>query len=112
MGCVQARVPGRQAQARRIRADARRTRRRADPADGAGLGRPAPAVQLRAGPVEPEGGLTMGLLGRLVLLPLAPVQGVLWLGETLQGIAEETMTDPAQLRQSLRDAEDAHQRGE
>jgi hypothetical protein len=54
----------------------------------------------------------VGLLGRLVLLPLAPLQGVVWLGETLQGIAEDAMNDPAQLRQSLRDAEDAHRRGD
>jgi hypothetical protein len=54
----------------------------------------------------------MGLISKLVLLPLAPVQGVLWLAQTLQDIAEQELDDPARLREVLRDAEEAHARGE
>lgn len=54
----------------------------------------------------------MGLISSLVLLPLAPVRGVLWLAEVLQDIAEDEMADPARLREALRAAEDGYERGE
>jgi hypothetical protein len=54
----------------------------------------------------------MGLLGRLVLLPLAPVEGLLWLGRTIQEVAEQELYDPARLRAQLAGAEDAYHRGE
>jgi hypothetical protein len=54
----------------------------------------------------------MGLLRRLVLLPVAPVEGVLWLARTLQEIAEGELDDPAALRARLQAAEEAHLAGE
>ena len=54
----------------------------------------------------------MGWFSGLVLLPLAPVRGVLWLAETLRDIADDESADPSRLREALRAAEDAHQRGE
>jgi len=54
----------------------------------------------------------VGLFSGLVLLPLAPVRGVLWLAETLRDIADDESADPSRLREALRAAEDAHQRGE
>ena len=54
----------------------------------------------------------MGLFSSLVLLPLAPVRGVLWIAETLQTVAEDELNDPQRLREALREAEDAHRRGE
>ena len=54
----------------------------------------------------------MGLFTGLLLLPLAPVRGVVWVAETLQGIAEQTLDDPQQLRRALVEAEEAHRRGE
>jgi hypothetical protein len=54
----------------------------------------------------------MGLLKRLVLLPVAPVEGLLWLARTLQEIAEGELDDPAALRARLAAAEEAHRAGE
>jgi hypothetical protein len=54
----------------------------------------------------------MGLLRALVLAPVAPVLGVVWLAETLQQVAEQEMNDPAAWRARLAEAEDAHRRGE
>jgi len=54
----------------------------------------------------------MALLGNILLLPLAPVRGVMWIAETLQTVAEDELNDPRRLREALRDAEAAHQRGE
>ena len=54
----------------------------------------------------------MGILRRLVLLPLAPVEGVVWLARVLQEIAEEELNDPNRLRAVLEEAEEAHERGE
>ncbi len=54
----------------------------------------------------------MGLLRRLVMLPLAPLEGLVWLARTLEQVAEEERNDPARLRAVLEDAEAAHRRGE
>ena len=54
----------------------------------------------------------MGLLRRAVLLPLSPVEGLLWLGRTLQQVAEDELLDPDALRARLDAAEAAHQAGE
>jgi hypothetical protein len=54
----------------------------------------------------------MGILRRIALLPLAPVEGVLWLAHVLQEIAEAELDDPALLRARLDEAEEAHARGE
>ena len=56
--------------------------------------------------------MSVGLLRRLVLLPLAPVDGLLWLAGVLQRIAEEELDDPARWRAVLEEAEAAHARGE
>lgn len=54
----------------------------------------------------------MGLLRRLVLLPVAPLEGLVWLARTLQEIAEGELDDPAALRARLDAAEEAHRAGE
>ena len=54
----------------------------------------------------------VGILRRLVLLPLAPVEGVIWLARALQDVAEEELNDPERLRGVLEEAEEAHRRGE
>jgi hypothetical protein len=56
--------------------------------------------------------VSVGLLRRLALLPLAPVEGLLWLAGVLQRIAEEELDDPARWRAVLDEAEAAHARGE
>ena len=54
----------------------------------------------------------MGFLAKTLLLPLAPLHGMVWLASLLQEIAERELNDPAVLRSKLRDAEEAHRRGE
>ena len=54
----------------------------------------------------------MGWLGSVLLLPLAPLQGMVWLARLLEEIAQKELTDPDVLRSRLREAEDAHRRGE
>jgi hypothetical protein len=54
----------------------------------------------------------MGVLKRLVLLPVAPVEGLVWLGRTLQEIAQDELDDPTALRARLTAAEEAHRAGE
>lgn len=54
----------------------------------------------------------MGLLRRLVLLPVAPLEGLVWLAHTLEQVAEEERNDPARLRAVLEDAEAANRNGE
>lgn len=54
----------------------------------------------------------MGWLATAVLLPLAPVQGMVWLARLLQEIAENELDDPAALRSKLHEAEEAHRRGD
>jgi hypothetical protein len=54
----------------------------------------------------------MGFLTNVVLLPLAPLQGMVWLARLLQEIAEKELNDPETLRARLHEAEEAHRRGE
>ena len=54
----------------------------------------------------------MGLFSNVLLLPLAPLRGVLWLGTFLQELAENEVNDPGVLRSKLAEAEEAHRRGE
>ncbi len=54
----------------------------------------------------------MGFLSNVVLLPLAPVQGVLWVARLLQDLAANELDDPALLRSKLAEAEETHRRGE
>lgn len=54
----------------------------------------------------------MGLLRGLVLLPLAPVQGVTWLAERLATEAERQLNDEGAIRAQLADLAAANDRGE
>jgi hypothetical protein len=54
----------------------------------------------------------VGLLKRLVLLPLAPVEGVVWLTKTIHGVAERELNDPTILRRRLHEAQLAYEHGE
>jgi Gas vesicle protein G len=54
----------------------------------------------------------MGLFTGLLLLPLAPVRGTVWIAERLLEEAEREFNDPAAVEQRLTEAEDAHERGE
>lgn len=54
----------------------------------------------------------MGLITRLVMLPLAPVEGLLWITRVMQQVAERELNDPVSLRAKLEEAERAHARGE
>ena len=54
----------------------------------------------------------MGFLSSVLLLPLAPLQGMVWLANLLAEIAEKELNDPQVLRSKLREAEEAHRRGD
>lgn len=54
----------------------------------------------------------MGFFSSVLLLPLAPVQGVVWIARLLKELAEGELDDPEVLRARLRDAEEAHRRGD
>lgn len=54
----------------------------------------------------------MGFFSSVLLLPLAPVQGVLWVAQLLRDLAENELDDPETLRARLREAEEAHRRGD
>jgi Gas vesicle protein G len=54
----------------------------------------------------------MGLVSGLLLLPLAPVRGVVWLGEQLEREAERQLNDPAQVRREIADVDAAYAAGE
>ena len=54
----------------------------------------------------------MGFFSSVLLLPLAPVQGVLWVAQLLRDLAESELDDPEVLRSRLREAEEAHRRGD
>jgi hypothetical protein len=54
----------------------------------------------------------MGLFTGLLTLPLAPVRGVVWLGEQLEREARRQWSDPAAIRQQLADVDAAYQAGE
>ncbi|MGK8509840.1 gas vesicle protein GvpG [Nocardia asiatica] len=43
----------------------------------------------------------MGLLSTILTLPIAPVRGVIWLGEVIQDQVEQQMHDPANMRREL-----------
>ena len=53
----------------------------------------------------------MGLFTGMLLLPLAPARGVVWLAEQLQQEAERQWTDPAAVRAELERIEQAHRDG-
>jgi Gas vesicle protein G len=54
----------------------------------------------------------MGLLSGLVLLPLAPLRGTIWVAERLAEYAEEQLDDERDVRRLLIDAEAALERGD
>lgn len=47
----------------------------------------------------------MGLLGRLLTLPLEPVRGAVWVAETIQDAAEREYYDEGRIRRQLLDLE-------
>ena len=53
----------------------------------------------------------MGLISGLLTWPLAPVRGVLWLGEQIQAEAERQWTDPAAIHQALDDLDAQREAG-
>jgi hypothetical protein len=56
--------------------------------------------------------LTVGIFTGLLLLPLAPLRGTIWLAEQLAAIAEQELGDEQALRRLLLDAEEALDAGE
>lgn len=47
----------------------------------------------------------MGLLSSIVTLPLAPVRGVIWLGEVIQDQVEQQLHSPAAIRRRIEEIE-------
>lgn len=54
----------------------------------------------------------MGLFSGLLTLPLAPVRGVVWLGEQLEREARRQWSDPAAVRRQLEEVEAAYAAGQ
>lgn len=54
----------------------------------------------------------MGLFTGLVLLPLAPVRGVVWLAEQVQEQAERQLYDPQRIVRLLEEVAEARDAGE
>jgi len=54
----------------------------------------------------------MGLFTGLLLLPLAPLRGTIWIAERLQEVAERELGDETSIRRLLLEAELALERGE
>ncbi|WP_280501111.1 gas vesicle protein GvpG [Nocardia farcinica] len=54
----------------------------------------------------------MGVVSSLLMLPLAPVRGVLWLGEVIQERVEHELNDPAKVRSVIEAIDAAAAAGE
>ena len=54
----------------------------------------------------------MGLFTEMLLLPLAPVRGVVKLGEVIQQHVEQELNNPATTRRQLEELEEKRRRGE
>jgi hypothetical protein len=54
----------------------------------------------------------VGLISGLLLLPLAPVRGTVWLAERIQEQAEAEMFDESAIRTGLVELDDARETGE
>lgn len=54
----------------------------------------------------------MGLLSGTLLLPLAPVRGVVKLAEVIQRQVEQELHNPARIRRQLEELAEARERGE
>jgi|1186.fasta_scaffold115305_4 hypothetical protein len=57
-------------------------------------------------------GLISGLVTGIVTWPLAPVRGLLWVGEQIEEEAERQWNDPSLVRQQLDDLDARRQTGE
>lgn len=53
----------------------------------------------------------MGLVTGLFTWPLAPLRGVIWVGERLQEQAEQELDDPSAIRRRLREVQAARDAG-
>ncbi|MCP2292629.1 gas vesicle protein GvpG [Nocardia amikacinitolerans] len=54
----------------------------------------------------------MGLISAIVTLPLAPVRGVIWLGQVIQDEVERQLNDPATIRRELEAIDEAAAAGQ
>lgn len=54
----------------------------------------------------------MGLFSAIFGLPLAPVRGVVWIGEVVRRQVEEETTSPAAMRRELEAIEEGRRSGE
>ena len=54
----------------------------------------------------------MGIVSSLILWPLAPVRGVMSLGELIQRRVDQELHNPARTRRQLEELEEARMRGE
>jgi Gas vesicle protein G len=54
----------------------------------------------------------MGFFTELLLLPLAPVRGVTWVGEKIADQVDHQMNDPAVIRAQIDELDAAFDRGE
>ena len=54
----------------------------------------------------------MGFFSAIVLSPLAPVRGVIWLGNVIQRQVDQQLHDPATTRRQLEALQEARERGE
>ncbi len=54
----------------------------------------------------------MGIFTGLLTLPLAPVRGVVWIGEMVRDQADQQLHDPAVIRRQLALVEEAREAGE
>jgi len=54
----------------------------------------------------------MGLISSIVLLPLAPVRGVIWVAEQLAEQAERELYDPGSIRRQIEELAMALESGE
>jgi hypothetical protein len=54
----------------------------------------------------------VGFFSELLLLPLAPVRGVVWVAEKIEEQVDHQMNDPAVIRAQIDDLDAAHERGE
>jgi hypothetical protein len=54
----------------------------------------------------------VGFFSELLLLPLAPVRGVVWVAEKIEDQVDHQLNDPAVIRAQIDDLDAAHERGE
>ncbi|PTR32365.1 gas vesicle protein GvpG [Rhodococcus sp. OK519] len=54
----------------------------------------------------------MGLFSAIAGLPLAPVRGVVWIGEVVRRQVEEELSSPAAVRRDLEAVDDARRSGQ